>query len=91
MLDLRSEDAILSKKKAISILQWLVVIVTSYLLLFSKGDISEDPWAYALIVVFFASTVVIQRLPEAALQHRHFDIAPCHEHRALRHRRHSAK
>jgi len=75
MLDLRSEDAFLSKKKAISILQWLVVIVTSYLLLFSKGDISEDPWAYALIVVFFTSTVVIQRLPEAALQHRHFDIA----------------
>jgi len=75
MLDLRSEDAFLSKKKAISILQWLVVIVTSYLLLFSKGDISEDPWAYALIVVFFTSTVVIQRLPEAALQHRHFDVA----------------
>ncbi|MBI2539707.1 MAG: HAMP domain-containing histidine kinase [Deltaproteobacteria bacterium] len=75
MPDSTSEDAFLSKKKAISILQWLVVIVTSYLLLFSKGDISEDPWAYALIVVFFASTVVIQRLPEAALQHRHFDIA----------------
>ena len=75
MPDSTPEGSFLSKKKAISILQWLVVIVTSYLLLFSKGDISEDPWAYALIVVFFASTVVIQRLPEAALQHRHFDIA----------------
>lgn len=77
MLELTSEDPFLSKnkKKAISILQWLVVIVTSYLLLFSKGDISDDPWAYGLIVVFFASTFVVHRLPEAALQHRHFDIA----------------
>lgn len=75
MPDLTSEGSFLSKKRAITILQWLVVIVTSYLLLFSKGGISDDPWAYGLIVVFLASTFVVQRLPDAAFQHRHFDIA----------------
>ena len=74
MADLNSESLLLSKKKAISILQWLVAIVTSYLLLFSKGGISDDPWAYGLIAVLLASTFVIQRLPEAAFQHRHFDV-----------------
>ncbi|MBI2539234.1 MAG: hypothetical protein HYW04_05500, partial [Deltaproteobacteria bacterium] len=74
MPDSTSEDAFLSKKKAISILQWLVAIVTSYLLLFSKGDISEDPWVFGLIVIFLASPLVLQHLPEAAFEHRYFDI-----------------
>ncbi|MBI2347141.1 MAG: HAMP domain-containing histidine kinase [Deltaproteobacteria bacterium] len=74
MPDSPSEGSFLSKKKAISILQWLVAIVTSYLLLFSKGDISEDPWVFGLIVIFLASPLVLQHLPEAAFEHRYFDI-----------------
>ncbi|MEK7378320.1 MAG: histidine kinase dimerization/phospho-acceptor domain-containing protein, partial [Candidatus Binatota bacterium] len=76
MADLeKSGGPILDKKQAISILQWLIVIVTSYLLLFSKGAVSEDPRVYGLIVVFLASSLVIRRLPEAVFQHRYFDIA----------------
>ena len=76
MADLeKSGGPILDKKQAISILQWLIVIVTSYLLLFSKGAASEDPRVYGLIVVFLASSLVIRRLPEAVFQHRYFDIA----------------
>lgn len=74
MLDLSSESLLLSKKRAVTILQWLVVIVTSYLLLFSKGEISDDPWSYGLIVVLLATTVIVQRLPEPVFEHRHFDI-----------------
>ena len=74
MPDSTPEGSFLSKKKAISILQWLVVIVTSYLLLFSKGDISEDPWVFGLIVIFLATPLVLQHLPEAAFEHRYFDI-----------------
>ncbi len=76
MADLeKSGGPILDKKQAISILQWLIAIVTSYLLLFSKGAVSEDPRVYGLIVVFLASSLVIRRLPEAVFQHRYFDIA----------------
>ncbi len=75
MADLeKSGGPILDKKQAISILQWLIVIVTSYLLLFSKGTPSEDPVVYGLIIIFLASAVVIRRLPEAVFQHRYFDI-----------------
>ncbi len=76
MADLeKSGGPSLDKKQAISILQWLIAIVTSYLLLFSKGTTSEDPRVYGLIVIFLASSLVIRRLPEAVFQHRYFDIA----------------
>lgn len=71
----QSGETYLDKKHAISILQWLVVIVTSYLLLFSKGEVSDDPSVYALIAVFFASSLILQRLPESAFQHPYFDMS----------------
>jgi len=75
MADLeKSGGPILDKKQAINILQWLIVIVTSYLLLFSKGAANEDPRVYGLIIIFLASSLVIRRLPEAVFQHRYFDI-----------------
>ena len=75
MVDPNSPEGLfLGKKKAISILQWLIAIVTSYLLLFSKGAVSEDPTVYGLIVIFLASCLVLQRLPEAVIQHRYFDV-----------------
>ncbi|MBI2985585.1 MAG: HAMP domain-containing histidine kinase [Deltaproteobacteria bacterium] len=69
-----AEGGLLDKKKAISILQWLIVIVTSYLLLFSKGTVSEDPWVYGLIVIFLASALLLPRLPQNIVEHHSFDI-----------------
>lgn len=63
----------LDKKHAIVTLQWLVVIVSSSLLLFSGGKLSEDPSVYGLILIFFASSLILQRLPEATFYHRFFD------------------
>ncbi len=75
MADLKApEEMLLSKKHAITILQWLVAIVTSYLLLFSKNSISEDPGVYGLIVFFLASCLLLQRLPDSAFHHPYFDI-----------------
>ena len=65
--------SMLDKKHAIITLQWLVVIVTSTLLLFSGGKLSEDPWVYGLILIFFLSALILQRLPEAAFYDPFFD------------------
>lgn len=75
MPDVNTEGGFLDKKHAITILQWLVAIVTSYLLLFSKNTISEDPGVYGLIAFFLASCLLLQRLPLSAFHHRYFDIA----------------
>lgn len=66
---------VLDKKQTIIILQWLIAIVTSYLLLFNRGEISEDPKVYFLIILFLASTLILQRLPKSIFEHRYFDIA----------------
>lgn len=63
------------KKHTIIILQWLVAIVTSYLLLFNRGEITEDPKVYFLIVLFLVSTLILQRLPNSVFDHRYFDMA----------------
>ncbi len=76
MVDLKNpEVSVLDKKQTITILQWLIAIVTSYLLLFNKSDISEDPRVYGVIIVFLAASLLLQRLPEAVFHHRYFDIA----------------
>lgn len=75
MAETKSPDtSILVKKHTISILQWLIAIVTSYLLLFSKGVPSEDPWVYGLILIFLASSLLLQRLPQAVFHYRYFDV-----------------
>lgn len=63
-----SED----KKKALLNLQWLVVLATSYLLLFKKSEVIQDPWAFALITALFISIFVLYRLPRPAFDHRLF-------------------
>jgi len=60
------------KKKTLLNLQWLVVLATSYLLLFKKGEIVQDPWAFALIAALMISVVVLYRLPHPAFEHRRF-------------------
>ena len=61
------------KKRTIVILQWLVVIVTSYLMLFSGEKISQEPWVYGLVVLLLASVFTLDHLPEHVFQHRFFD------------------
>ncbi len=68
-----SQETFLDKKNAITILQWLIAIVTSCLLLFNKGEISEDPRVYSLIVIFLSISLVLQRLPHDFFHHRYFD------------------
>jgi len=63
------------KKKTLLNLQWLVVLATSYLMLFKKGEIVQDPWAFALIAALMISVVVLYRLPHPAFEHRRFASA----------------
>ncbi|MGH7830368.1 MAG: sensor histidine kinase [Candidatus Binatia bacterium] len=53
----------------------MIVIVTCYLMLFSKGQLSEDPWIHALVAVFLITGVAIHFLPEALFQRPYFDPA----------------
>lgn len=63
----------LDKKHTVIILQWLIVIVTSYLMLFSEGQVSEDLLVYSLVAVLLASALVLYRLPAQLFDHRYFD------------------
>lgn len=65
----------LDKKRTIVILQWLVVIVTSYLMLFSGENISQDPWVYGLVILLLATIFTLDHLPQKAFQHRFFDAS----------------
>jgi len=49
-------------------LQWLVVIGTSYLSLFSGSDIRNDPRVLLLVAMLMSSGIVLQRLPERVFQ-----------------------
>ncbi|MBI2088336.1 MAG: HAMP domain-containing histidine kinase [Deltaproteobacteria bacterium] len=68
-----SPNSRLDKKHTVIILQWLIVIVTSYLMLFSEGQVSEDLLVYSLVVVLFTSALVLYRLPAQFFDHRYFD------------------
>jgi signal transduction histidine kinase len=68
-------SSVLDKKHTVIILQWLIAIVTSYLVLFSQGVISEDPWVYALVAVLMASVLVLYRLPNETFENASFDAA----------------
>ncbi|MFQ5852688.1 MAG: sensor histidine kinase [Candidatus Binatia bacterium] len=58
------------KKRTLITLQWVVVIVTSYFVLFSKGEVTTDPWVFLLVLLFLTSVFVLYRLPEGAFHHR---------------------
>lgn len=60
------------KKKTLISLQWLVVLGSSYLMLFKNGQVVEDPWAHGLILVFLTSIIALHRLPKSVFGHRHF-------------------
>lgn len=60
------------KKKTLLTLQWLIVLASSYLLLFKKGEAVEDPWAFSLIILFLLSILALNRLSRSAFDHRLF-------------------
>jgi len=63
------------KRRAIISVQWVVVIGTSYLVLFNKGQVVEDSWALFTVLVFLASALVIQKLPQSVFSHKFFPHA----------------
>ena len=60
------------RKKTLINLQWLIVLATSYLLLFQKGEVVSDPRAFSLILVLLATVPVLYRLPTRHFDHRLF-------------------
>lgn len=61
-----------SKKRVVIQLQWVLVLATSYFVLFKEGQIVQDQGALGLIAFLFISTLVLYRLPLWALEHRLF-------------------
>ena len=51
------------RKKILIIIQCWVVVATSYLLLFKKGQVIEDPRVISLLLVLLASILVLKYLP----------------------------
>jgi len=68
----KSANSLPEKKKTLVSLQWVLVIVTSYFVLFSKGEVIKDPRAFALIVLCLAFMLVLNRLPLSAFDHKLF-------------------
>jgi len=62
------------KKKTLINLQWVVVLATSYLLLFKKQEVVQNPWAFFLIALLFATILVLHRLPDPLFNHRFFAL-----------------
>lgn len=62
------------KRHTVVTLQWLVTIVSSGLMLFSKGLVVEDIRSYGLVALFLASILILYRLPDSVFRHRYFDM-----------------
>lgn len=71
-MDLVTFEPFEDKKKTLLTLQWLIVLASSYLLLFKKGEVVEDPWAFSLIILFLLSILALNRLSRSAFDHRLF-------------------
>ena len=52
------------RKKVIITLRWTAVIVTSYLILFGKGRVTDLYLSYTLIIVYLLSNVLLTFLPK---------------------------
>lgn len=60
------------RRKTLTLLQWLVVIGTSYLSLFSKQQIVNDLRVYTLIAGLLISVLVLRFIPDRVFGHRLF-------------------
>jgi hypothetical protein len=67
-----AEETPSDKRKNIVMLQWLVIIATSYLCLFSGASINDDPAVLALVAGLMLTGLVLQRLPESIVLSTHF-------------------
>ena len=67
-----TEETLHSKKKTLVSLQWVLVIVTSYFVLYTKGEVINDPRAFLLIVSCLAFMLVLYRLPLNVYDHKFF-------------------
>jgi len=61
------------KRRTVLMLQWLIVIGTSYFALFSGGEINYDSRVLALIVALLLSGLLLQRLPESIFYAKYFN------------------
>ena len=69
---MNTEENLQARMKTIVSLQWVLVIVTSYFVLFSKGGVINDPRVYLLIVICLAFMLVLYRLPISIYGHKVF-------------------
>ena len=69
---MNTEENLQARMKTIVSLQWVLVIVTSYFVLFSKGGVINDPRVYVLIVFCLAFMLVLYRLPIKIYGHKVF-------------------
>lgn len=60
------------KRRALISVQWVVVIGTSYLLLFNQGQVVEDLWVFTFVLVLLASILVFHKLPQTIFHHKLF-------------------
>ncbi|MBI4528320.1 MAG: hypothetical protein HY695_31380, partial [Deltaproteobacteria bacterium] len=67
-----STGSLSDRRRALNLLQWLVVIGTSYLSLFSKQQIVDDSRVYALIAALLVSVLVLRLIPDRVFGHRFF-------------------
>jgi signal transduction histidine kinase len=74
-LDSIGDETLPARRKSILMLQWLVVIGTSYLSLFSGSDIRHDPRVLLLVAMLMSSGIALQRLPERFFQSVKFSFS----------------
>ena len=67
-----TEEYLQARKNTLVPLQWVLVIVTSYFVLFSKGEVVNDPRAYLLIVLSLAFMLVLYCFPLGVYEHKLF-------------------
>jgi len=60
------------RKRILLRLQWLVVLATSYLLVFRKGEVAGSRWNFTLTLLLVATIPVLYRLPRWSFDHRLF-------------------
>ncbi|HWP56762.1 MAG TPA: HAMP domain-containing sensor histidine kinase [Candidatus Acidoferrales bacterium] len=63
----------LSKRQTVIILQWMIVIVSAYMMLFGTGALTEDLWIYGAVAALLGSALLLYLLPHQAFHHKRFD------------------
>jgi signal transduction histidine kinase len=68
-------DVIVDKRHTVVLLRWVLIIASSYLLLFGPDGAEVDLARAGFIVFVLASNVVLNHLPDRWLRSRAFDLA----------------